>query len=77
MPYVASTNLIQPGNKNDPFWQSNNVSGNLGVDVKLGLGSNFTLTGTINPDFGQVEADPADLNLSAFETFFDERRPFF
>ena len=77
LPYVASTNLIQPGNKNDPFWQSNNVSGNLGVDVKLGLGSNFTLTGTINPDFGQVEADPADLNLSAFETFFDERRPFF
>ena len=43
----------------------------------MGLGPNITLDATINPDFGQVEADPAELNLTAFETFFDERRPFF
>jgi hypothetical protein len=49
----------------------------LGADLKYGLSSNLTLDATINPDFGQVEADPAQLNLTAFETFFDERRPFF
>jgi hypothetical protein len=48
-----------------------------GADVKLGLTPNITLDGTVNPDFGQVEADPAVVNLSAFETFFSERRPFF
>ena len=48
-----------------------------GADVKYGLSSNLTLDATINPDFGQVEADPAQLNLTAFETYFEERRPFF
>ncbi|MBK8250645.1 MAG: carbohydrate binding family 9 domain-containing protein [Gemmatimonadetes bacterium] len=48
-----------------------------GADLKLGISSNLTLDATINPDFGQVEADPAVLNLSAFEQFFEERRPFF
>jgi len=48
-----------------------------GADIKYGVSSNLTLDGTINPDFGQVEADPAVLNLSAFETFYQERRPFF
>lgn len=48
-----------------------------GADLKYGLTSNLTLDATVNPDFGQVEADPAVLNLSAFETFFGERRPFF
>jgi hypothetical protein len=49
----------------------------MGADFKYGVSSNLTLSGTVNPDFGQVEADPAVLNLSAFETFFQERRPFF
>src|SRR5690606_29230382 len=49
----------------------------VGTDVRLGLGGQFTLDATINPDFGQVEADPAVINLSAFEQFFEERRPFF
>lgn len=49
----------------------------VGGDVKVGLGSNTILDVTVNPDFGQVESDPAVLNLSAFETFFDEKRPFF
>ncbi|MFB6279003.1 MAG: DUF5916 domain-containing protein [Salinibacter sp.] len=49
----------------------------IGADLEIGLGSNSTLNATINPDFGQVEADPAVLNLSAFDTFFPEKRPFF
>ena len=48
-----------------------------GADIKYGITSNLTLDATVNPDFGQVEADPSVLNLSAFETFFPERRPFF
>ncbi|HYU78666.1 MAG TPA: DUF5916 domain-containing protein, partial [Vicinamibacterales bacterium] len=48
-----------------------------GVDVRVGLGTASTLSATINPDFGQVELDPAVLNLSVFETFFPEKRPFF
>ena len=47
------------------------------MDVRVGLGSDATLAATINPDFGQVEQDPAVLNLSVFETFFPEKRPFF
>ena len=54
-----------------------NLGQNLGVDLKIGVTNNLTLDVTINPDFGQVEADPAELNLSAFESFFSERRPFF
>lgn len=49
----------------------------VGADIKYGLTSNITVDATVNPDFGQVEADPSVLNLSAFETFFRERRPFF
>jgi len=77
LPYVAGTNFMEDGEENDPYWKKNDLSSNLGLDFKIGLGSNFTLTGTVNPDFGQVEADPAELNLSAYETFFEERRPFF
>ena len=77
LPYVSSTNKSEPGISEDPYWNKHSITGNMGVDFKVGLGANFTFTGTINPDFGQVEADPANLNLSAFETFFEERRPFF
>jgi hypothetical protein len=52
-------------------------AGNAGFDVRLGLGSSASLSATVNPDFGQVEADPSVLNLSVFETFFPEKRPFF
>ena len=51
--------------------------GNFGLDAKIGLSSNFTADITINPDFGQVESDPSVMNLSAFETFYEEKRPFF
>jgi hypothetical protein len=50
---------------------------NAGVDLKIGLTSNFTADVTVNPDFGQVELDPSVMNLTAFETFFEEKRPFF
>ncbi|MFO7669532.1 MAG: DUF5916 domain-containing protein, partial [Bacteroidales bacterium] len=50
---------------------------NAGLDAKIGITNNFTLDLTVNPDFGQVEADPSELNLTAFETFYQEQRPFF
>jgi hypothetical protein len=53
------------------------VSGSSGLDAKVGLTSNFTLDATVNPDFGQVEADPSVVNLTAYETFYEEKRPFF
>ena len=56
---------------------TSSFTGDIGADFKIGLSSNVTLDATINPDFGQVEADPAELNLTAFETFFPEKRPFF
>ena len=78
LPYVAGASHTfgdpEPGN---PFLESADLDGRVGLDAKIGLGSNLTLEATVNPDFGQVEADPAEVNLSAFETFFDERRPFF
>ncbi len=64
----------QPGN---PFKTGRDHGSRGGLDVRLGIGGTFTLDATINPDFGQVEADPAIINLTAFEQFFEERRPFF
>jgi hypothetical protein len=51
--------------------------GNVGLDAKIGISSNFTADLTVNPDFGQVESDPSVMNLTAFETFYEEKRPFF
>ncbi|HEY2377873.1 MAG TPA: DUF5916 domain-containing protein [Gemmatimonadaceae bacterium] len=56
---------------------TNPSSASAGGDIKYRVAPNMTLDATINPDFGQVESDPAVLNLSAYESFFDERRPFF
>ncbi|HEV2130305.1 MAG TPA: DUF5916 domain-containing protein [Longimicrobiaceae bacterium] len=61
----------------NPFQSRSDASGAMGADLKYRLTSNFTLDATLNPDFGQVEQDPAVVNLTAFETRFDERRPFF
>ena len=78
LPYVASDGRIAGDrDRSNPFSETVDLSGRIGGDVKIGFGSNLTLEATVNPDFGQVEADPAEVNLSAFETFFDERRPFF
>ena len=65
------------GDPDDPFFKENDPFATLGMDLKYGLTGNFTLDITMNPDFGQVEADPARVNLTEFETFFPERRPFF
>src|SRR5713101_2421892 len=72
-PYVVTKNVSVP--TGSAFDRSQKVTG--GADLKYGLTPNLTLDATVNPDFGQVEADPAVLNLSVFETFFQERRPFF
>ena len=59
-------------------WQTGRSSKlNGGVDAKIGVTNNMTMDLTINPDFGQVEADPSVVNLTAYETFFTEKRPFF
>ena len=57
--------------------KDNNLSSQLGLDARYGVTSNSVMKITLNPDFGQVEADPSVLNLTAFETFYDEKRPFF
>ena len=62
---------------NSPGTRAARATVDAGAGLELGLGPNATLNATINPDFGQVESDPAVLNLSAFETFFPEKRPFF
>jgi Domain of unknown function (DUF5916)/Carbohydrate family 9 binding domain-like len=78
MPYgVARSDLASRIDNSNPFARPNQYKMDGGVDLKYGLSSNLTLTGTINPDFGQVEVDPAVVNLSQFETFFPEKRPFF
>ena len=61
----------------DPYHRSASSRINAGGDVKYLLTSNLTLDATVNPDFGQVEVDPATINLSAYETYYDEKRPFF
>ena len=76
-PYVRSSVARQPISSGDPFAKRQRFEGAAGVDFRLGLGSALSLTGTINPDFGQVEVDPAIINLSAVETFLPEKRPFF
>jgi hypothetical protein len=72
-PYVVTKNETRPTESSFEHPQSFSA----GADLKYGISSNLTLNATINPDFGQVEADPSVLNLSAFEQFFEERRPFF
>jgi len=72
IPYFVTKNVPDAGNA---FNRSQEVDG--GADIKYGLTSNITIDATVNPDFGQVEADPSVLNLGPFETFYQERRPFF
>ena len=77
LPYTvasARNNIVEAGN---PFTPHISSTATAGADLKVGLGSNLTLDATINPDFGQVDADPALVNLTAFESYFPERRPFF
>jgi hypothetical protein len=77
VPYVVGEVTTQPSEPGNSLINTTDPDGSLGVDFKYAVKPGLTLTGTVNPDFGQVEADPAVVNLSAFETFFSERRPFF
>jgi len=77
LPYVVSKSSSVGVTPGDPFNDRGRPTMRAGLDVKDRLTSNLTLDATVNPDFGQVEVDPAVLNLSAFETFFPEKRPFF
>lgn len=69
-PYVVAKNVPAPGFERDQKFDG-------GADIKYGITSNITVDATVNPDFGQVEADPSVVNLTSFETFYQERRPFF
>ena len=73
-PYAVTKN-VQRSRPNARFERAQEITA--GGDLKFGITPNITLDATVNPDFGQVEADPAVLNLTAFETFLSERRPFF
>jgi hypothetical protein len=78
LPYVVARNArLGTADPASPFYLANDVGARVGIDFKYLLTSNLTVTGTVNPDFGQVEVDPAVVNLSAFETYFPEKRPFF
>lgn len=75
LPYVSSTSTFHPA---DSSWSRTYEHTILaGLDLKYGISPNFTLDATVNPDFGQVEVDQAILNLTVFETFYPEKRPFF
>jgi len=78
LPYAAAgQERIDPGSPNNPFNDGSRQVSRFGLDLHYGLTSNLTLNAAVNPDFGQVEADPALVNLTAYESFFEERRPFF
>src|SRR6266446_2065478 len=69
-PYAVTKNVPSAGFQHDQKYDA-------GADIKYGITSNITVDATVNPDFGQVEADPSVVNLTSFETFYQERRPFF
>lgn len=77
IPYVTGKADYAPTTAGDPFRDGSEMSPTVGGDLRLGLGGSLQLDATVNPDFGQVEVDPAVVNLSDVETFFEERRPFF
>ncbi|MDR1258469.1 MAG: carbohydrate binding family 9 domain-containing protein [Tannerellaceae bacterium] len=76
LPYTMGKYRREPAAPGNPYRKGSLWDGNVGVDMKFGL-SDFTLDLTVNPDFGQIELDPSVMNLTAYETFYDEKRPFF
>ncbi len=77
LPHVVSKLTSDPEVPGDPYHNGVQGSASVGLDAKIGITSNFTLDATVNPDFGQVEADPSVMNLTTYETFYPEKRPFF
>lgn len=77
VPYVTARSTFESVAPGDPFRDGSTMAASVGGDLRAGLGGGLQLAATVNPDFGQVEVDPAVVNLSDVETFFEERRPFF
>lgn len=77
LPYVSQELYRAPNEPGNPFYQTTDPSTRLGVDLRNTFGNGLTLSATVNPDFGQVEADPTQVNLTDNQLFFEERRPFF
>ena len=77
VPYTLGEFVLATTKAGNPLSKRTDPGASLGVDLKYAVTPALTLTATLNPDFGQVEADPAAVNLDAFELFFNERRPFF
>ena len=77
LPYAVASSEHAEADPGDPFFDGSSAGYDGGLDGKIGVSNSLTLDFTINPDFGQVEADPSEVNLTAFETFFRENRPFF
>ncbi|MDF1549206.1 MAG: DUF5916 domain-containing protein [Bacteroidales bacterium] len=77
MPYVVAKTESFEKEDGNPFATGSKSGLSAGIDGKIGITNDFTVDFTVNPDFGQVEADPSEVNLSAFESYFSERRPFF
>jgi len=76
-PYVVASTETFEAEEGNPFRTGSKSDINVGLDGKVGIGNNYALDFTINPDFGQVDADPSVVALDGFQVFFDERRPFF
>ena len=76
-PYAVVSYEHYKPEEGSPFYSGEDWNYRAGIDAKIGLSNNITMDLTINPDFGQVEADPSEVNLTAFESYFEERRPFF
>ncbi len=76
-PYILAKTESYTKDEDNPFSEGFEPSFGAGLDGKIGITNDFTLDFTINPDFGQVEADPSEVNLTAFESYFEEKRPFF
>jgi len=76
-PYLVGRSDVSHNLQNAVHPNPYEFSQNIGGDLRIGFRNGFTLNATINPDFGQVEADPSNFNLTAYETYFSEKRPFF
>ena len=76
-PFTVSQYKSFPKEAGNPFRDGKDFKVTAGLDAKIGITNNLTLDLTVNPDFGQVEADPAAISLDGFEIFFNEQRPFF
>ncbi|MFZ2287338.1 MAG: DUF5916 domain-containing protein [Bacteroidales bacterium] len=76
-PYGVAKLETYEGEEGNPWYDGTGIGANAGIDAKIGITNNMILSLSLNPDFGQVEADPSEVNLTAFETYFREKRPFF